>query len=75
MRFPTGLEIQSVTAWPARVELRHPWDAAQILITGQLDSGQQIDLTRTAQLTSDASIVRRFGAGPVAAAGRWSTDA
>ncbi len=55
---PAGLEIQSVTAWPSQVELRHPWDVAQVLITGELDSGQQLDLTRSAQLTTESSIVQ-----------------
>jgi hypothetical protein len=51
------LPIDSIRIWPERIELRQPWDAAQLQITGALDSGQQIDLTREAQLASETSLV------------------
>ncbi|MCA9150452.1 MAG: hypothetical protein KDA92_14170, partial [Planctomycetales bacterium] len=54
---PTGVEILGIRTWPEQVELRAPWDVAQLLITGEIESGQQIDLTRMATCTSASDVV------------------
>jgi hypothetical protein len=51
------LAIQSIRVRPERVEMRQPWDVTQLLITGELESGQQIDLTRSVRLIDETSIV------------------
>lgn len=62
---PAGVTITSVRVWPERIELSHPWDAAQILVTGEVDAGQQLDLTRMAQCTSMADVVTVDASGQV----------
>ena len=54
---PAGLELDSVKIVPARMTLQHKSDVGQILITGWLSTGEQIDLTRMATLVSDAEFV------------------
>ena len=54
---PPGLTIQSVSVWPERVELTRPWHVAQILITGHLEDGQTVDLTRAAQSLTQTDLV------------------
>ena len=55
---PPGLKIQSVSVWPERIELTRPWHVAQILITGHLDDGQTVDLTRAARSVTQTGVVK-----------------
>lgn len=57
-KVPEGLEIQSVSVWPEKIELKGRFDIAQLLITGHLQSGEQIDLTRMMKLTQPATHVQ-----------------
>lgn len=57
-QLPEGLVIESVSVWPEKVMLDRPWQAAQILLTGQLASGETVDLTRMAVLRSEPTTVR-----------------
>ena len=49
---PAGVVVESITTWPERIELTRPWQTAQILITGHIAGGEQVDLTRMAELQS-----------------------
>ncbi len=54
---PEGVTLLSVEVWPEKMELRGPFDIGQVLITGLLNDGQQIDLTRMAQMASTPELV------------------
>lgn len=55
---PEGLEVVSIAAQPTSVELTHKFDYRQLLITGTLKTGEQVDLTRIATLSQPATKVR-----------------
>ena len=55
--FPEGLVVTKVSATPATIELAHRFDYRQLLITGQLETGEQVDLTRMAKLSAQPSHV------------------
>jgi hypothetical protein len=54
---PDGLKIVSIEARPAAVDLKHKFDYRQLLITGKLDSGETVDLTRMAKATQESAAV------------------
>jgi hypothetical protein len=54
-KLPDGLNVVSITAEPATVELKHKFDYRQVLITGKLDSGESVDLTRMATASQAGS--------------------
>lgn len=49
--------IVKITASPSSIELSHDFDYRQLLLTGELENGQTIDLTRRAKLMTPASFV------------------
>ncbi len=51
-KVPDGLKVVSLEVRPQAIELKHSLDYRQLLITGRLDSGESIDLTRTAKITA-----------------------
>ncbi|HTN77522.1 MAG TPA: DUF1549 domain-containing protein, partial [Pirellulaceae bacterium] len=66
-KLPDGLQVTSMTVQPAAIELKNRFEYRQLLITGKLDSGEQVDLTRIATLAQPAKLVaitehRRVGA-------------
>ena len=56
-KIPAGLTLKSLEISPARVELQQKSDVAQLLITGWLESGEQIDVTRMAKLVDQPAFV------------------
>lgn len=64
-KVPDGLKIVAVETYPARIELRHRFDYRQILITGKLDTGESVDLTRIAKLAVPAKRVQVSAMGLV----------
>jgi len=54
---PAGLKVVAIEAKPATVELSHKFDYRQLLISGKLESGETVDLTRMAQASSPGSAV------------------
>jgi hypothetical protein len=57
-KLPEGLEVVSIAASPASVELKHKFDYRQLLITGTLKTGEQVDLTRMVSLAQPAKQVK-----------------
>ena len=51
-KLPAGLTVVSIEARPATIELTHKFDYRQLLISGKLESGETVDLTRMAQASS-----------------------
>jgi hypothetical protein len=46
---PAGLKVVALEVRPGTVELSHKYDYRQILVTGKLDTGDSVDLTRIAR--------------------------
>jgi len=51
---PEGTKLVEVTAYPASVELEDVFAYRQILLTGKLDTGDLVDVTRMAKVTLNA---------------------
>ena len=49
---PAGLNVVAIEARPAAIELKHRFDYRQLLITGKLETGELVDLTRIAKPSS-----------------------
>jgi hypothetical protein len=64
-KLPPGAKLTRIEAHPAAVTLRHPYDYAQVLLTGVLDGGERVDVTRLAQLEKPDALVRVSPAGLV----------
>ncbi len=48
-KLPPGTKVVKLEAQPASVALKGPFEYVQLLVVGQLDSGDRIDVTRLAQ--------------------------
>jgi len=48
-RLPPGLKVASIEARPASINLQHKFDYRQLLLSGKLESGETVDLTRLAK--------------------------
>jgi hypothetical protein len=68
-QLPAGLKVVKVEAQPAAVTLKGPFDYVQLLLTGQLDTGERIDVTRAAKIDAPANLVRLAPTGLVRPAG------
>src|SRR5262245_2173960 len=66
-RLPEGLVISSIAAKPESVELKHKFDYRQMLITGKLDTGETVDLTRMAKASQQGGTVSLSSDGLVRA--------
>jgi hypothetical protein len=47
-KLPEGLKVVAIEVRPAAVELKHKFDYRQLLISGKLETGEIVDLTRMA---------------------------
>jgi hypothetical protein len=56
-KLPDGLNVVAITAQPAGVELKHKFDYRQVLVSGKLDSGETVDLTRMAKPSQSGAAV------------------
>ncbi|MCS7045244.1 MAG: DUF1553 domain-containing protein [Gemmataceae bacterium] len=48
-KLPPGAKLRAVEVRPERIVLQHPFDYRQVLITGVLENGDRVDLTRLAR--------------------------
>ena len=56
-QLPAGRTLVRIETLPAALELKHPYDYRQLLLTGELNTGERVDVTRLAQpLTPDALV-------------------
>lgn len=55
-KLPPGTKIVKLEVAPAAIELKTPFEYRQLLITGVLDNGDRLDVTRLAQLTPPAAV-------------------
>src|SRR6185437_14577779 len=56
-QLPPGRTVVRIEALPATVQLKHPYDYAQLLLSAELDSGERIDVTRLAQAEAPSGVV------------------
>lgn len=56
-QFNSDIQLKRITVQPSKVQLRNRFESVQLLITGQLASGELIDLTRQAEVALSDQIV------------------
>ena len=66
-KLPDGLNVVSIAAQPAAVELKHKFDYRQVLVTGKLDTGESVDLTRMAKPSQSGAAAKVSNDGLVRA--------
>jgi hypothetical protein len=54
---PPGAKLVAITAEPASIELNQRFGYRQLILTGKLESGEQVDVTRLAELATPSEIV------------------
>jgi hypothetical protein len=57
-KLPPGTKIKRIDAQPATITLKHPYAYSQLIVTGQLDNGDRIDITRMVQIQPPANLVK-----------------
>jgi hypothetical protein len=56
-KLPAGLKVVAMEAYPSVVELKQHFDYRQLLLTGRLETGESVDLTRMATLAQPSKLV------------------
>ncbi|HEV3005911.1 MAG TPA: DUF1549 domain-containing protein, partial [Pirellulales bacterium] len=64
-QLPAGATVVALEAFPAAVQLKHPYDYAQLLVTGVLQTGERFDVTRVAQVAAPEALVSVSPTGQV----------
>jgi hypothetical protein len=64
-KLPPGAKVVKLEAYPTAVALKNPYDYAQILLTGVLESGEKLDVTRLARRDLPEKLVRMSPTGLV----------
>jgi hypothetical protein len=64
-KLPPGSKLVRLEAHPAAITLKHPYDYTQILLTGQLATGERIDVARMAQAVKPDLLVKLSERGVV----------
>ncbi len=54
---PAEIKIASLEVHPSRIELKGPYEYAQILLSGRTEAGEQVDLTRLVEARAPAGLV------------------
>ncbi|HZY89436.1 MAG TPA: DUF1549 domain-containing protein [Gemmataceae bacterium] len=57
-KLPPGAQVVKIDVFPNRVELKNPFAYTQLLLTGQLPSGERIDVTRSAKIEAPPKLLR-----------------
>src|SRR5262249_32213374 len=60
---PNGAKLTGLLVQPTAIPLQNKFDSAQLVVTGRLDTGDALDLTRAAEfrLSADVAEVSRTG--------------
>jgi hypothetical protein len=64
-KLPPGRHLTGIEALPHAIDLKQPFDYSQLLLTGVLDDGARIDVTRLAKLDYPAKLVKVSATGQV----------
>src|SRR5262245_31299370 len=62
---PPGAKLSKIEVRPAAIELKSPYDYRQLLLTGVLESGEKVDITRMVELKAPDSLVKISSRGQV----------
>lgn len=60
---PAGTSITGISVQPEVVQLQNPFEYAQLLVTATLNTGDTVDVTRMAELKTQAAIVEVTASG------------
>src|SRR5262245_21741491 len=55
-KLPPGAKVVKLEARPAAVELKHPYAYSQLVVTGQLENGDMVDVTRMAKVEASPAV-------------------
>src|SRR5579862_6084156 len=64
-KLPEGAKLTKIEAQPANINLKNPFEYAQLILTGQLESGERIDVTRMAKIELPAAVVKVSATGQI----------
>jgi hypothetical protein len=73
-KLPPGAKVVKVEVRPERVELKTPFEYRQLLVTGVLENGDRVDLTRQAKFAAPTGLVKVSDVGQVRPAGDGKGD-
>src|SRR5262249_14788303 len=68
-QLPGGAQLVRIQAQPTSIALKSPCDYAQVLLTGVLEAGEKVDVTRLARREAPDKLVRVSPTGLVRPAG------
>ncbi len=57
-KLPPGAKLVRLEAFPKAITLKTPYAYSQLVLTGRLSTGEQLDVTRMAQVTRPANLVQ-----------------
>src|SRR6516225_7857077 len=55
-KLPSDAKIVKLVAQPTQIDLKTPFEYTQLVLTGQLDTGEQLDVTRLAKLEAPPQV-------------------
>jgi hypothetical protein len=64
-KLPDGAKLVKIEAQPASVSLKTPFEYAQVVLTGVLENGDRLDVTRMAKFEAPAKVVKLTATGQV----------
>src|SRR6516164_10069494 len=56
-KLPPGAKLVRLEATPAVVTLKHPFDYRQLILTGILENGDRVDVTRMAEVQAPPNLL------------------
>src|SRR3954454_11444159 len=62
-KLPAGARVVKIEAQPAQIDLRHRYDYAQLILTSQLATGEQVDVTRLARVERPEALIQMSPTG------------
>src|SRR5207244_1819043 len=71
---PPGMKVMKLEARPSALALKTPYDYAQVLLTGVLEGGEKIDVTRVAKVEAPLKVVSVAPTGLVRPTGDGTGD-
>jgi hypothetical protein len=71
-KLPANVKLAKIEAQPSQVELKNPYDYAQLVLSGVLSTGERIDVTRMAQIEGPSGLVKVSPTGQVRPTGDGS---
>jgi hypothetical protein len=57
-KLPPGTKLLKIEATPAKIDLKNPYAYTQLLFTGHLNNGDQVDVTRMVQIEAPGKLIK-----------------